>query len=42
MSLHVGGTHPAHPEVETIIKTQFDLLFKITVCQEIIPTNSYF
>lgn len=36
------GTQPAHPEVETIIKIQFDLLFKITVRQEIIPSNSYF
>lgn len=41
-SLGHRGFHPAHLEVEIIIIIQFDLLFKITVYQEIIPTNSDF
>lgn len=36
------GHRGIHSEVEIIIKIQFDLLFKITICQEVIPTNSDF
>lgn len=40
MSLGHRGTHPADLEIEVIIKIKSDLPFKITVYQEISPTNS--
>lgn len=36
------GHRGIHSEVEIITKIQFDLLFKITICQEVIPNNSDF
>lgn len=36
------GHRGIHSEVEIITKIQFDLLFKITICQEVISINSDF